>query len=122
MREHYLANKDLYIARAEASKRNLRLERTKLLIEYFETHPCMDCGETDPVVLEFDHLRDKRFDIGTGYAGRRWADVLAEIEKREVVCANCHRRRTVTRCGGLRARLVAEAGDETRTRSFSLEG
>ena len=122
MRAHYLANKELYVARAEASKRRARLERTKLLLKYFETHPCTDCGETDALVLEFDHLRDKCFDIGTAFACRRWATVLAEIEKCEVVCANCHRRRTVTRCGGLRARLVAEAGDETRTRSFSLEG
>lgn len=113
MREHYLANKELYIARAEVSKRKLRLERMKLLLAYFEDNPCTDCGETDPVVLEFDHLRDKLFDIGTAFAGRRWADVLAEIGKCEVVCANCHRRRTVARIGGLRARLVAEAGDGT---------
>jgi hypothetical protein len=55
-REHYLANKQRYIDQAAASKRKIRLERTRYLIDFFATHPCVDCGETDPVVLEFDHL------------------------------------------------------------------
>src|SRR4051812_1093505 len=79
-RRHYLANKDLYVARAEVSKRKAKLERTRLLLEYLATHPCVDCGETDPVVLEFDHLHDKEFDISRGYPYRRWQTVLAEIE------------------------------------------
>jgi hypothetical protein len=32
-----------------------------------------------------------------------WATILAEIEKCEVVCANCHRRRTAARMGYFRA-------------------
>ena len=63
------------------------------------THPCVDCGETDPVVLEFDHLREKLFDIGRGIRDKNWDLLLAEIAKCEVVCANCHRRRTARRGG-----------------------
>lgn len=114
-REHYLANRTRYIEQARVQTQKLQLERTKYLIEYFVTHPCVDCGESDPVVLEFDHLRDKAFDIGQGLARRRWAAVLAEIEKCEVVCANCHRRRTARRRGALRAMLtqswIGGAGD-----------
>lgn len=57
----------------------------------------MDCGEKDPVVLEFDHIDPaaKSFEIGNmtriGWGLER---LLAEAEKCDVVCANCHRRRT----------------------------
>ena len=78
------------------------------------THPCVDCGETDPVVLEFDHLRDKRFAIRLSAHGRNWQTILDEIEKCEVVCANCHRRRTARRRGALRAILTeVQARGET---------
>ena len=104
-REHYLANKQRYVDQARAQKRRLALERTKFLIDFFKTHVCVDCGEGDPVVLEFDHLRDKSFDIAQALPYRSWQSILAEIAKCEVVCANCHRRRTARRRGSLRAVL-----------------
>jgi hypothetical protein len=105
-REHYEANKQRYIDQAAASQRKLRLERTILLIEFFKEHPCADCGEQDPVVLEFDHLRDKLFDISHSLPYRNWQSILNEIAKCDVVCANCHRRRTAQRRGALRAVLT----------------
>ena len=107
-REHYLANKQRYIDQARERKDALRLERTKYLIEYFATHPCADCGERDPIVLEFDHLGDKLFNIGAVLTYRNWASILAEIEKCEVVCANCHRRRTKKRQKAMRVILADE--------------
>jgi hypothetical protein len=105
-REHYQANRQRYIDQAAAQKRKLRYERTVYLLEFFKSHPCVDCGEKDPVVLEFDHLREKLFDVAQALPYRSWDSILLEIAKCEVVCANCHRRRTTQRRGGLRAVLT----------------
>ena len=105
-RQHYLANKQRYVDQARARAQALYLERTVYLLEYFATHPCVECGEGDPVVLEFDHLGDKKFDIGHALPYRNWQSILDEIEKCDVVCRNCHRRRESRRSGALRVLLT----------------
>jgi hypothetical protein len=85
------------MAQIKARNRRQIRENQQRLCAYFLAHPCTDCGETDLAVLEFDHLRDKTANIGTLINGYMWKRILAEIEKCEVVCANCHRRRTYRR-------------------------
>ena len=111
-KRHYAVHKQRYVQNAAALKRKNRLERTKYLIDYFKTNPCVDCGEADPVVLEFDHVGEKRFEVTALLAERRWQSILDEIEKCEVVCANCHRRRTAQRRGALRYMLSRMAHDQ----------
>ncbi|MEA2452920.1 MAG: hypothetical protein QOG04_1630 [Actinomycetota bacterium] len=105
-RDHYQRNKQRYIAKASARTQRIVKERTEYLIAFFKEHPCADCGESDPVVLEFDHLDEKAFGIAAGMRSRNWDAVLAEMEKCEVVCANCHRRRTSRRGGFARAAIA----------------
>lgn len=53
---------------------------------------CADCGCTDPIVLEFHHIDPAEKDTIVGaLSGRSMARALAEVEKCEVLCANCHR-------------------------------
>lgn len=97
-RQHYLKNREIYVAREVARIDRYREQNRILLYEYLGEHPCVDCGETDVRVLEFDH-RDpatKRQNIGHLAARKPWKLVLSEIEKCEVRCVNCHRRRTAT--------------------------
>lgn len=61
---------------------------------------CADCGyRAHPAALDFDHLPgfEKRHTVAWLISRNRLADALTEIEKCEVVCANCHRVRTATR-------------------------
>jgi len=95
-RQHYLDNRPIYIAREVARIKQFREQNRVLLFDYLLGHPCVDCAETDVLVLEFDH-RDpstKRADIGKLVARKPWKVVLDEIAKCDVRCANCHRRRT----------------------------
>jgi hypothetical protein len=59
---------------------------------YKQAMGCQDCGITNPVVLDFDHRRDKRSRVSSMRAqGWSLMTIIREIEKCEVRCANCHR-------------------------------
>jgi hypothetical protein len=106
--QYHQANWDRHMAQIRLRRKQVRRANRELLWAYLASHPCADCGEADPLVLEFDHLRDKRGDISVMKYGYTWPTLLAEIEKCEVVCANCHRRRTYRRDGSWRANRTAE--------------
>lgn len=110
--EHYAANKGRYIAKAAQRRIRLVEENVTNLLAFLAVHPCADCGETDPLVLEFDHIGDKAFTIGSAIRDRPWRSIEREIRECEVVCSNCHRRRTAQRGGW--ARFVALASDRTK--------
>src|SRR5437660_651456 len=80
----------------ESGRRNARKRyyRNKSFVKnYLSTHPCIDCGETDPVVLQFDHVRGiKKFNIAN--SGQKLIKTIEEeISKCEVRCAHCHLRK-----------------------------
>jgi 5-methylcytosine-specific restriction endonuclease McrA len=119
-RKHYVQHRDQYIARAARRTRGLVAERARYLISLFSERACVDCGESDPLVLEFDHLGDKKFSISRGLRERNWQAVLDEIAKCDVVCANCHRRRTALRAGSVRAVLAQQQLTHLSVRDVNL--
>ena len=77
-------------------KRATRARNRKFITEYLLKHPCVDCPESDPVVLEFDHIRGIKVDTISNLAFKYASSlkkIRIEILKCEVRCANCHRRR-----------------------------
>lgn len=75
-----------------------RTERNyELLYEYLLKHHCVDCGQTNPVVLEFDHMHDKRYNVSQMLRTHEWNEILKEIGKCEVRCSNCHKLKTAAK-------------------------
>lgn len=96
-KRHYSENKDRYLQVATICNYKRRHQLRLEVWKYLSQHPCVDCGEHDPVALEFDH-RDPATKIDTVShmvtKMRPLSDILAEIAKCDVRCANCHRKRT----------------------------
>ena len=95
-RKKYHENREENSRKTQERKKKYVDACRKYIRHYKETHPCVDCGESDWVTLDFDHVRgEKKFVISA--VGRKvfsLEKVKAEIEKCEIRCANCHRRKT----------------------------
>lgn len=89
IRQHYLNNKESYLEKA----RRHTLSIIKWLRELKLTLSCEKCGEDHPSCLEFHHINpdEKLFEISKA-AGRSKKQILAELKKCKVLCANCHRK------------------------------
>lgn len=73
-----------------------REEWRKKLLDLVGSSKCADCGESDYRVLVFDHIGDKKANVSR-YLNRSWNKAFQEAQKCEVVCANCHAKRTYNR-------------------------
>lgn len=93
-----------------ASRAQRREAARAFLRNHLDAHPCADCGETEVFVLEFDHVAEKTSSVALLLAGAaKLSKLRDEVAKCQVVCVNCHRRRTATRAGYFRATGVPPA-------------
>lgn len=109
-RDHYHRNKKRY-----AKERSARQWALKVSIQAFKDVPCKDCFRRFPAVcMDFDHRepKKKKFSLAqaAGYFKSHRGEVamrriLAEIQKCDVVCANCHRIRTSGRDARIRTEI-----------------
>jgi hypothetical protein len=112
--DYYTKTKDRHNPTRAERRERVRREARENVFAYLSDHPCVDCGETDIVVLDFDHQGDKSHEINAMIqAGRPWVEILAEIKKCEVVCSNDHRRRTAKAFGWYRAVMASSPVSST---------
>jgi hypothetical protein len=98
---YYERNKEKELAYKWDRQVKKREEARLYVFTYLSNHPCQDCGEVDPLVLTFDHIRGVKKNnvsqmVNQGYS---IAAIRAEIDKTEIVCSNCHMRREKRRRG-----------------------
>jgi hypothetical protein len=104
---HYQNNKKVYLDRALSRNNRVNTENKRKLYTYLSEHPCVDCGETDIRVLEFDHVQGNKSASITRLLNSAvpWSTIETEIAKCEVRCVSCHRIKTGERGGFWRNRL-----------------
>ena len=87
---------------AKRKKENKQKHFLKILKEYF-SKGCIDCGEKDSRILEFDHVRGEKKRtksratdgvMGLVRQGYSWKTIKKEIDKCEIRCRNCHKIKT----------------------------
>lgn len=94
-RQWYVRNAERHKAVTAANRAAVR-RTNKELVRAGKNRPCADCGERyPPYVMDFDHVRGtKHGNIAHMKTYVPTATLAAEIEKCDVVCANCHRIRS----------------------------
>jgi hypothetical protein len=97
----YYENHGHYRNSHNTSRNRIREQNARQVFEYLASHPCINCGESDPIVLEFDHRDkvDKIENISNLILNSSWQKIENEIEKCDVLCANCHRRKSAAQFG-----------------------
>jgi len=92
-KRHYEANKEKIIKRSR--KRNIRQrDKNRLYVESIKKQSgCVDCGESNHLVLDFDHIEDNKYKCISNmvYESYSIKSIQKEIDKCEVRCSNCHR-------------------------------
>jgi hypothetical protein len=102
---------------------NLRRRMFRGIIRELKSAPCTDCKVQYPYyVMQFDHLPGfvKKFDVSNLAAFSSVVTLLEEIDKCEIVCANCHAARTFIRHEG-DGNLLARDARETQFNSGVLD-
>lgn len=87
--------------RARQRSKEVRDRNRQFLYDYYLEHPCVDCGEDDPIVLQSDHIKGDKIKkvsaiVHDTYSLKR---IQAELDKCVTRCANCHFRRHASEFG-----------------------
>jgi len=114
LRAHKKEVRDKNLKSSNAKIQELREARREkireVIFEYLLKHSCITCGEKDPIVLEFDHREPKKKEFCIAKALHevpRLQRVLDEIAKCDILCANCHKRKTAKQIGNYKLRYMA---------------
>lgn len=107
-RDYYARNKARMMPQIHQAAAIRAAKVKRFVCEFLAAHPCVDCGEVDIRVLEFDHHDGGKLANVSNLLSRRSSLELvqAEMAKCEVVCANCHKIRTDTRADNYRVRFL----------------
>lgn len=98
-KRYYEENKIEHLKVIQKRKKRTIKDNQRYIIELLTFYHCQDCGNKDVRVLEFDHVRGRKKDNVSKMVanGLSLETIKEEIDKCDIVCANCHRIRTYKR-------------------------
>jgi hypothetical protein len=92
-KKFYEANKEKI--KADVKKRNAaqNIKNRAYIKEIKIASGCVDCGESNHVVLDFDHVKGDKLKNVSGMVHQSYSikTIQKEIDKCEIRCSNCHR-------------------------------
>ena len=93
VRRHYLKNKEEIKARSFKRNKVQRVRNREFVMSIKEISECIDCGENNPLVLDFDHVKGEKIMAISDMSNKAYGidTISKEMDKCEVRCANCHR-------------------------------
>lgn len=95
-KDHYIKNVSVYVQKARNNDIKYLDRNRKWLLGYFEDKCCLHCGITDMRVFQFDH-RETSLKVDSVSCMMRSSSLeklQIEIEKCDILCANCHQIKT----------------------------
>jgi hypothetical protein len=101
-RRYYADNREKHVRVVMERTKHARRVAQAFIGQYLALHPCIDCGEGDIRVLDFDHRVgvDKVADVmRLVRLGHGLDTVAAEMAKCDIRYRNCHARVTYERSG-----------------------
>lgn len=114
-------SKKYYHSNSKRAKKSSTISRKKrqfisksYVFNYLKIHPCIDCGESNILTLEFDHINPKNKKYNISWLVTQGCPIpliKKEIKKCEVRCANCHKIKTSKQQGWYRYLMLEEETD-----------
>ncbi len=94
-KKYYSENRERHIKVIYKYKKSSLEKKREWMFAFLMEHPCVDCGESDPRALEFDHVKGKKQNVSSLLGSCSSIErIKKEIELCEVRCANCHNIKT----------------------------
>ena len=90
VRKHYDENQQYYVDKAIRAKK----KKVDWYNDFKSKLKCEVCGESHPATLDFNHKDPSKKDFAVAAMVNRYSikRILEEVQKCQVLCANCHRK------------------------------
>lgn len=101
-RKWFNENKETQRKRVGRNNKIYQERNARYIFEFLKQNPCVECGEDDPLVLQFDHQDPTNKKAGVSkliMSSNSLETLQTEMDKCDVLCAHCHIRKTAKQFG-----------------------